>query len=230
MDSIDRIFVINCKHRTDRLESIRRELTKLGVWEKTEIIEATYDPENRPAGCAYSQYRAIGLATPYKRVMILEDDAIFLVPPETFNDYLQRFWDYAKDAWDMLFFGSFCQWNWDHQDLSQTFCVRPFCLNHATGYVINCSYYKTMRTFFRTSYEMLKLTGEGKYSPDSMWNPLVVRDKWYVFTTKLAGQASNYSDIQKVHMPGGHEGVGLNLEKERAYEGPDQSHTKEEVS
>lgn len=98
----DRIFVINLKERTDRLERFTGEMNREGVtnWERFDAIR--YDPDvhgykeqfelflkghgktehylKAAFGCMLSHYTIIKIAKErgYKRVIILEDDFLFV--------------------------------------------------------------------------------------------------------------------------------------------------------
>lgn len=105
MDTVaDRIFVINLKERTDRLERFTNEMTREGItnWERFDAIR--YDPKvhgyekefnnflvergrdektvkylKAAFGCMLSHYTVIKIAKErgYKKVAILEDDFLF---------------------------------------------------------------------------------------------------------------------------------------------------------
>ena len=46
MERIEQIYIINLKHRTDRLEHILEELEKVEIDKnKIQIVEAIYEPE-----------------------------------------------------------------------------------------------------------------------------------------------------------------------------------------
>ena len=60
MNHFDIIYVINLKHRTDRLESIMKELSTMGVDEKKIVrINAIYNKEFGALGCAQSHRLAL---------------------------------------------------------------------------------------------------------------------------------------------------------------------------
>ena len=81
MDRIDKIYIINLKHRTDRLEHIIGELNKVNVDKnKVEIIEAVYEPELGALGCAKSHIIALEkfIFSKNKNCLIFEYDFSFL--------------------------------------------------------------------------------------------------------------------------------------------------------
>ena len=128
-DQIDAILIINLKHREDRWDKIKNELTVFGVHEKAVRIEAVdgkdlsgykempwfkqRTPENvakmkaGSAGCCLSHRKAIEYAKAkgYKRILLMEDDARF---KKEFNIYADNSLSYFlqnTSPCDMLYLG-----------------------------------------------------------------------------------------------------------------------------
>lgn len=81
-------FVINLKSRTDRLESITKELNYIG-WDNFEIFEAIN--KNSYMGCTLSHLEIIKIAKErgYSRVMVIEDDCTIMPYSKSFLTQLE---------------------------------------------------------------------------------------------------------------------------------------------
>ena len=103
MDKIEQIYIINLKHRTDRLEHILEELEKVEIDKnKIQIVEAIYEPELGALGCAKSHIIALEkfMSSNYKNCLILEDDFTFIKERE----YIDQKINYIMDNlnWDVI--------------------------------------------------------------------------------------------------------------------------------
>jgi GR25 family glycosyltransferase involved in LPS biosynthesis len=126
----DKIFVINLDKDKDRFEKISNHLKEIGIWNFERVSGISID--NLPdvwqyrnfikndskyiiggLGCRYSHIEAVRLAhvNNYERVLILEDDAVFLKPP---NELLEININILND-WDMLYFGGLIETEFRNQ-------------------------------------------------------------------------------------------------------------------
>lgn len=81
-------FVINLENRPERLESIKFEMDYIG-WDY-ELFKAI--PKNNYMGCALSHLSIIQIAKErgYKRVMVIEDDCVFMPYAKKFIEDLEK--------------------------------------------------------------------------------------------------------------------------------------------
>ena len=103
MDRIEKIYIINLKHRTDRLEHILKELEKVNIDKgKVQIIEAIYEPKFGALGCSKSHVLTVKkfISSNYKNCLILEDDFTFTKEKE----YIDKKLNYIMDnlEWDVI--------------------------------------------------------------------------------------------------------------------------------
>jgi len=126
MLKLDRIFIINLKHRTDRREHILREMKKQNItnYEFFDAVRPTTEEVNdwNPTFChhvmrdvhpnKFDNYRRgqlgclkshlgvikLALSRSYKRILVLEDDTEFIQPFSNFHTFCKPLKDY-----DMLY-------------------------------------------------------------------------------------------------------------------------------
>jgi hypothetical protein len=202
MDRIPKIFVINLPHRTDRLESIKKELERMGLLDKMEIIEGVIigGPECAPAGIAEAHARCIDLARErgYEMVMILQDDCKFLVSKDTFNNEIETFLNTAPADWNGLWFGSFWNNGWCGNPDSNWVTTSNFVQD--TGTLIHSRYYSELNNLYRFCRDKYIETGEDYYNIDAWMS----RNNMPIYTlkTNLCGQATCYSDRTFLVMQG----------------------------
>ena len=108
----DGIFCLNLDSQVERWEQAARRHRQLGMSSLVERFSAVATPENHHRGCALSFRRMIALASQrgYERVLILEDDAVFI--DETTALMTQAAQELAGLDWDLLFLGA-CVWSQD---------------------------------------------------------------------------------------------------------------------
>jgi GR25 family glycosyltransferase involved in LPS biosynthesis len=185
-DVIDKIFIINLEHRTDRLKHILEQMHDTKIPEsKYEIFKAVkIDPGFM--GCTQSHLQCLLLAKErqYKNVLILEDD--FMVDnKEYFLQSLPKIKDLPMD-WDVLFFSVNIEFKIPFtQDFDRIYDGQT-----TAGYMVNQHYYDTLIDNFRDCF--LK-----KNFVDQHWKSLQPFGNWYSFTPKIGRQILSYSDIEK---------------------------------
>jgi len=217
--AIEKIFVINLKHRTDRLASITKELTTLGLLDRMEVVEGTVLKAHGTgtAGISLSHMRCIQLAKErgYKYAMIFQDDMKCLVPPTEFISSLNSFLEASKDdPWHGLWFGSFYR-----AYVSDAEYVTPISFNQDTATLIHERAYDTIIPYLQYCTDKYVETGEERYVLDQLLNKLDPKhpvEKTFlpfkagvrVLHKKICGQADIFSDRVFATMGGGH---GLHL-------------------
>jgi hypothetical protein len=115
-DWFDKVYLLNCAHRTDRLERITKHLTDTGLADMSRVIvypavqgRVTTTPEGWGAGPgAWGIYRTIcrvmedEMHGPGKTTFFLEDDAYFTPNAlQVLNQVMQD----VPDDWAQIYFG-----------------------------------------------------------------------------------------------------------------------------
>ena len=212
---VPKILVINLKHRKDRLESITKELQRMGLDDQMEVVEGHLFKTNGTgtAGVAFSHKHAVRLAKEcgYEMVMILQDDCKFLVDRGEFITQINSFIEAAKDEpWTGLWFGSFFQADFGEGDSY----AKPIRFNQDTATLIHSRGYDTFIDYFGYCAITYATTGEDVYNIDQFMFEAEhgskkeqsfanVREGVRVLRKKLCGQADDYSDRLFVQMQGG---------------------------
>lgn len=210
MIDVPKIYVINLKHRTDRLASVTTELERMGVMDKVEIVEGVILPAHNSgiAGITESHRRCIEMAMEqgYERIMILQDDCKFVASKDDFEAGINNFLRDAPPDWAGFWFGTLATYYMNDDPVG---FVRPVTFNQDTGTLINKWYYPTMLDYYTMCRDKFIETGDEYYNIDIPMNRptppynLVERDKIYVSKHQLCVQADNYSDRVFTNMLGG---------------------------
>lgn len=194
---IDKVFYINLDKRTDRRETIEKELIQYNLdFERFPAVEIGY---YGCLGCSYSHHNAISLAKErgYKNILILEDDFTFVISPEEFEKQMEEFFDSNVD-YDVCMFSfnlhsySSCQYKFLHK------------VQHAqttSGYLVNEKYYDKILDNYKNGLEKLGATWQDWiYAIDVYWKPLQENDNWYCFKNRIGKQMPGFSDIRNDHV------------------------------
>ena len=211
MELIKNTLFINLEQRTDRLEHVQSELSKLGIQgERVNAVKSKIGA----IGCTLSHIRCLELAKQrgYEYVFICEDDITFM-NPELLMKNLTKFHEEDNMMWDMIIIGG--NNVPPYQKINEN-CVRVFYCQTTTGYIIKNSYYDTLLKNFKESATLLMKnpTPEGKkiYSLDIYWKRLQMQDFWFMITPPTVTQYENYSDIEERNTNYNH--LMLDMEKE----------------
>jgi GR25 family glycosyltransferase involved in LPS biosynthesis len=201
MDRIPKIFVINLPHRVDRLESIKKELERMGLLDKMEIVEGVIIDVGAlgTAGVAEARARCLDLAQErgYEMVMILEDDCKFLFDKERIYSEIETFFNTAPADWNGLWFGSFYHWTVP-SDLNWTTSVG---IIQDTATIIHSRFYNQLINGYRLCRDKYIDTQDEKHNTDYWLGENNI--KIYALKTKLCGQADCFSDRTFLDMNGG---------------------------
>lgn len=213
--NVPKIFVINLKHRTDRLASINAELDRFGLLDKSEIVEGVivHGPRYGNAGVALAHKKCVELAKErgYETVIVLEDDCKFLVPRDQFISELNEFIKAEEEsAWSGLWFGSF--YTAYHGSAKY---AKPISYMHDTGTLLHKRSYDAYIKFCDHCANKYIETGEERYNLDAFLHQLNLNDEAessfapffdsiYITREKLCGQADVYSDRVGEVIAGGH--------------------------
>ena len=203
------IFVINLKHRTDRLASIQRELDRMGLLDRMEVVEGTIRTAHGTgvAGIAQSHMRCVQLAKErgYKYAMILQDDAKMMVSAEEFSKELNRFLECSgDDPWFGLWFGSYYKAYIVSPPTGKNYCT-PFEFHQDTATLLHERGYDTYIQYLQHCVEKYVETGGDRYNIDQLIMHLDEKDAVEssfvplkkgirILNKKLCDQATNLSD------------------------------------
>ena len=102
----DGIFCLNLDSQPERWRTARSRHRALGIARRVERFAAVPTPENHHRGCALSWRAMIAEAErrAYERVLVLEDDALFL--DATLPVLSRAFAEIVGHEWDLLFLGA----------------------------------------------------------------------------------------------------------------------------
>jgi glycosyl transferase family 25 len=197
---IDAILYINLEHRKDRLEHIKKEISKINpTLSKAQRIDAVKH-EIGALGCTLSHIKALQLfiSNPsWNTCMILEDDFTFISnEPSEIHNSLISFFDNVKD-FDMLLLGTGVK---DYKDDATEYPMIRKVLSSqtASGYIITRKYIFTLLANFLKGSNLIKKEGlKEEYCLDQYWKQLMPIGKWYALEKRVGFQYSNYSDIEK---------------------------------
>ena len=191
---IDKIMYINLDRRTDRKEHIEKELNNFNL--NYERYSAVDMPEFGSLGCCYSHLNVLNIArnNNYKNILIFEDDFIFLVNKESFENNLNNFFNLNLD-FDVLMLSYQLL---DYEKTEYDFLYRVKEAQTASGYIVNQHYYDKLITLYDESFMFLKQTDyHWLYMNDQLWKILQKTDKWFCFNPRIGKQISEYSDTSQ---------------------------------
>lgn len=211
MTKIDKILFINLKFRTDRLKQITNEFNKMGFpKDKIERIDAVSEKYNGHIGCCKSHIKAMDMIIhqKLKYTMVFEDDFVFTVSREVFNEKINKFFDEYGDDWDIIQLASFYV---NTEDTNNIDIKKVNRASTSSAYIINLKFAKKLREnlrgslkemekemkeFNRKNNNVLKKKRETRYALDQNWYSLQKASEWYIFKPylgKQGGDAGNSS-------------------------------------
>jgi GR25 family glycosyltransferase involved in LPS biosynthesis len=195
-------FVINLDRKTDRLESVDREMKYIG-WEYERFSAVDTDSY---VGCAMSYMKLAQLAIDrkYDHIMIFEDDIFFMPYAKDTMDTLDNELFNKTKNWDIFHFGPSLNRPIDYSSVNKNLLdmtnTPPKQENH-TGIYNTCGLILSKNTF-----EFLLGWNTNEYTDNShMHKPIdVYLDcvgyslfQTYTYKLPLAVQKNGYSDINK---------------------------------
>ena len=182
-------FYINLDHRTDRREEIEKELTDKGIEFERFAAFKTYPGI---IGCNQSHIAVLKLARErgYESVMIFEDDFMFLVSKEEWDQLISRLpasYDVVKLSYNLL--------QWSHHD--DTF-NRIQDVQASSGYIVHSRFYDTLIANAEEATRLLVETGaHWLYAYDMQWKVLQPTHEWFAYKTRIGKQRDGISDISE---------------------------------
>jgi GR25 family glycosyltransferase involved in LPS biosynthesis len=191
-EHLDGIFYINLDKRKDRRVEIEYELKRMNLnAERFSAVE--YAPPNGIVGCGKSHLQVIKTAKErgYKNVLVLEDDFIFTVSKQEFEDHLTKILDPSID-----FDVCFISYNLlEERESDIPFFKRASFSNTASGYIVKSHYFDAIINLYEWALPLLESTGHHWiYANDQVWRELQEKDKWYCMVPRLGVQSDGFSD------------------------------------
>jgi glycosyl transferase family 25 len=187
-ESIEKVVYINLEERTDRKESIEKELLKYFPAEKFERFNAIKH-ERGAIGCTKSHIAVLEMAIQqnWKNVLVVEDDAIW----SNFDKGYPILEKLIKNQFDVITLGI----------TSASYDTSTYKLlsgQSTTAYIVNNHYYNTLLYNFKYGLEQFVITNKySSYAIDQYWKILQAKDTWFCVVPSLLVQGPSYSDIEK---------------------------------
>jgi GR25 family glycosyltransferase involved in LPS biosynthesis len=153
MEKIEQIYIINLKHRTDRLEHILKELEKVNIDKnKVQIIEAIYEPELGALGCAKSHIIALEkfMYSNYKNCLVFEDDFTFTKDRQYIDNKLNLL---IEEKWDIIMFAGNII---DIKETNKNYFSKVIEVWTTSGYLVNKHYANVLIDNFKESKNELQ--------------------------------------------------------------------------
>lgn len=191
---IKNVMYINLEARTDRRESIEKQLPLAGFpnFERFNAVKLN----NGRVGCTLSHIKCLEKAKQrgFDHLLICEDDTIFLDPAlfqKQFNTFLAR-----KHNWDVVLLAGN---NVPPYERIDDTCVAVKRCQTTTCYLVAGNYFDTLLENMREG--LLKLIREPDrhidYAVDKYWLKLQEKDNWFLITPLSVVQREDFSDIEQ---------------------------------
>lgn len=206
MNHFDIIYIINLKHREDRLKDIKNELSSMDVDEKRICrINAIYNKNFGALGCAQSHRLALSFFMKNKEAkncLILEDDFIFTRDKTYVNPTLNEVFENLK-KWDVLMLSGALV-SIEPRKNNEKF-VKVYDAQTTSGYAVTKEFApklidcfkkseENMSKFFKVYHESLI---KHNFAIDMSWKKLQPSSDWYAVYPCIGKQKDGYSDIEK---------------------------------
>ena len=179
---------INLDHRTDRNESMKTELSKIGIDNPNRF--PAIKTEMGIVGCCLSHMRCIqeAMHKELDYICIFEDD-IIIKRPELLMRKVKKL---INNDWDCLLlsgnnFKPYVEYE-DYIKVSKCFCL--------SSYIIKKHYYQRYLDNLNEGLKLLLQSGDRQYSLDYYNHKLQREDTWYLLTPLCIYQKEDYSDIE----------------------------------
>jgi len=194
MNHIDKVVYINLQKRQDRRQHIEDLLSKYNI-EATrfEAIEHSFGLY----GCGLSHLAVLKLARDngWKNVLILEDDILFNLPKQDFEQDIERLFTQGPE-FDVFMLDINLQ---QSEPADQDWLIRVKYAHCAGAYIVQQHYYQKLIDLYEWALPLLLHTGaHWIYANDAVWGKLQEADKWYTFKEQVCRQMSGYSDTKNM--------------------------------
>ena len=190
---LENVFYINLEERTDRRESVEKQLNELG-W-KYKRFNAIKNKQKGSIGCSFSHLAVLKIAReknlPY--VVVIEDDIEFTNIPK-FQKIYKKFVDSGVDFDVYLLAGNLRRGNIKINN-SLTKVRSSFT---TTGYIVKNAYYDKLIDNIKLGLQyLLRNLKNPYYTIDAFWMRLQKQDNWYISRPRTVTQLKDFSDIEK---------------------------------
>jgi len=192
--NIDKIYIINLEHRTDRLNQILNELNKMGLQDKGIRFNAIKN-DFGALGCSMSHLNVLKDARTnlYNCIMILEDDFEFLISKADFEKKMDYIFNHMN--FDVFMLGINLK---KYNKCSYINIHKILNAQTASGYLVKNTYFDELINITEKSIPLLDKThNKHLYAYDMFWKQLQPKHNWFCFKNKIGKQRSSYSDIEK---------------------------------
>jgi hypothetical protein len=202
-ESVNQIFILNIGSRTDRYDSVLRELAcARAPFHRITRVEAVPPDHRLPdrklaatISCLEGHREVLRRAAKcgYENILVLEDDFCFTSDVGQHLDDLRRFFERCYDYIICLLATSKYGRIVEKDDLV-SLSFQP-CTN-AGGYLLSRSGMDALRPVQDHALEMLRLTGEPDFAADRCWAALQPTGKFLTFRRKFGFQSASFSNIE----------------------------------
>jgi glycosyl transferase family 25 len=185
-NNIDKIIYINLDKHVEKKTVIENQLRYFDLpFERFSGINNPYDG----IGCAQSHLAVLKMARDnrYKNVLILEDDFVFTVTKDEFENAMTKLFTHVPD-----FDVCMLSYNLQKGDIYQE---HPFLLKNieaqtASAYLVNHTIYDDLINLYEESNIALEQTRQHWiYAIDMIWKPMQLLKKWYCFSHRMGKQS-----------------------------------------
>ena len=183
--SIDKIVYINLDKHIEKRNLIENQLRYFALpFERFSAINNPY----YGIGCAESHLAVLKMAREkkYKNILIFEDDFVFTVTKEEFENEMTNLFTQVPD-FDVCMLA----YNLQKGDVSQEY---PFLLKNieaqtTSAYLVNHTIYDDLINLYEESNVLLEKTKQHWiYANDQIWKPMQLVKKWYCIHPRLGKQ------------------------------------------
>jgi len=185
-NNIDRVIYINLDKHVEKKTVIENQLRYFDLpFERFSAINNPHDG----IGCAQSHLAVLKMArnNRYKNVLILEDDFVFTVTKDEFENAMTKLFIQIPD-FDVCMLA----YNLQKGDIHQEY---PFLLKNieaqtASAYLVNHTIYDDLINLYEESNIALEQTRQHWiYMNDMIWKPMQLVKKWYCFSHRMGKQS-----------------------------------------
>ena len=202
---IDRIIYINLDKRTDRRQEMDTQFKEYGITDDIYERFSAIPHNNGTVGCGYSHLEVLRIArdSGYKNIIILEDDFVFAVSKEEFQQQFIELFDKeslnnsSSDGieYDVIMISYTKNSIQRKEELDHPIVNRLLEAQNASGYIVNSHYYSKLIELYETNIPLLEQTGRHWiYANDVIWKRLQCVDRWLYCKQRIGMQRPGFSD------------------------------------
>lgn len=185
-NSVDKIYIINLDHRSDKYLETVSELTKLQVpLDKVERFSAILSKE---WGCTASHLEVLknSIKNKYNNILVLEDDFKLTSLHEKHKDNINKFFKDKYD-YDICFVGCHVSCRYIEKD-DLLYQIKARCTT-TVGYFLSKNGMEKLLPIWEKALPKLKETGnDGLYACDMSWQCIQGDKKIFLFKNKIGYQ------------------------------------------